>query len=211
MVRDIPQLPYLKVIFVVFAALGIHLIEPFYAKTIEAGTTDSMLKVYYKELFESMKEPVKESFFDFEEPEYPVVNKEPFAGVKKSYKPEVVEAIKEASKENIEECIKLANFIIPELRTVLARQRRDYDISEEFPAEYPVELQAPNADDTPVNNIAMERNLGTTDYRLPKLRTLEAVSKSIVLSRTSELREKASSSFREFRKEAEKKAEVVLE
>ena len=109
-----------------------------------------------------------------------------------------------------EHCVQLANFIMPVLRTVLARQRRDYGISEEFKAEFPVAKQASNPDDTPVNNISMERNLGTVDHRLQKLRTLEAVSRSVILDKTKELREKSTESFRSYRKESEKKAEISL-
>ena len=43
------------------------------------------------------------------------------------------------------------------MRVVLPRQRRDYGIGEDFPATYPVDDQAPNVGDTPVNNLAMER------------------------------------------------------
>ena len=210
LVRDVLDLPYLKVIFTVFAALGIHLIEPFYCKTIETGTTHSKLKSFYKQLYADMEEPVSESFFSFDEPQFSAVEANLFEGVKESYNESVVEAVITASQENGDQCVKLANFIIPELRTVLARQRRDYGISEEFPAQYPVEMQASNVDDTPVNNLSMERTLGTSDYRLPKLRTLEAVSKSIVLSKTAELRGKTDVSFRSFRKEAEKKKEINL-
>ena len=53
----------------------------------------------------------------------------------------------------------------------MARQRRDYGISDDFPAQYPVAEQALEVDDTPVNNLAMERMLGTADYRLPKMKT----------------------------------------
>ena len=93
---------------------------------------------------------------------------------------------------------------------MLARQRRDYGISEDFPATYPVEDHVANIDDTHVNNLAMERVLGTSDYRLPKLKTLEAVSRSIVLGKTADLRTNSDSNFRSFYKEAEKKAEVSL-
>ena len=65
LVRDVLDLPYLKVIFTVFAALGIHLIEPFYCKTIETGTTHSKLKSFYKQLYADMEKPVSESFFQF--------------------------------------------------------------------------------------------------------------------------------------------------
>ena len=114
------------------------------------------------------------------------------------------------SQENFQHCVKLANFILPELRIFLARQRRDYGISEDFPAQYPVEGQAANMDDTPVNNLAMERVLGTADYRLPKLKTLAAVSRSMILGKTSTLRDSSTTTFRSFRKEAEKMTDVQL-
>ena len=34
LIRNVFELPYLKVVFVAFAGLGIHLIEPFYCRTI---------------------------------------------------------------------------------------------------------------------------------------------------------------------------------
>ena len=45
--RDLLQLPYLKTIFLVYASLGIHVIEPFFAKTIQTSTTHSSLKTFY--------------------------------------------------------------------------------------------------------------------------------------------------------------------
>ncbi|QQP53013.1 Hypothetical protein FKW44_005336 [Caligus rogercresseyi] len=33
------ELPYLKVVLVAFACLGVHLVEPFYARTIEKDAT----------------------------------------------------------------------------------------------------------------------------------------------------------------------------
>ena len=45
-----------------------------------------------------------------------------------------------------------------------------------FPAQYPVKQQATNIDDTPTNNMDMERLMGLT-----KLQTLGAASRSIIL------------------------------
>ena len=59
--------------------------------------------------------------------------------VKKSYGEEVLEAVKNIAKKCEKEVISLANLCLPELRTVLARQRRDYGISKDFPAQYLVE------------------------------------------------------------------------
>ena len=130
--------------------------------------------------------------------------------MKESYSSSCVEALKSTSEDHTQDCVKLANFIIPELRIVLARQRRDYGISDDFPAQYPVAEQALEVDDTPVNNLAMERMLGTADYRLPKLKTLTAVSRSIVLGKTSGLRAASATTFRSFWKESERKASVEL-
>lgn len=210
LVRDIFELSYMKVIFVVIAALGVHLVEPFYARTIQSGATHSILKKFYKDLYSSMETEVTQSFFHFARPQFAGVSTDLFDAVQVSYSKVCIDAVRTVSKENIDHCVKLANFIIPEMRVVLARQRRDYGISDDFPSQYPVESQASNIDDTPVNNLAMERMLGSADYRLPKLKTLTAVSRSIILGKTAQLRAKSGTSFRSFRKEAEKKVEVEL-
>ena len=94
---------------------------------------------------------------------------------------------------------------------MLARQRRDYDISPEFEPEYKIEDQASDINKCPTNNLAMERNCGIVDYRLKKLQTLPAVSRSMILSRARELREGKESSFRSYREELARKEELELE
>ncbi|QQP57996.1 Hypothetical protein FKW44_003170 [Caligus rogercresseyi] len=49
--------------------------------------------------------------------------------------------------------------------------------------DYPVSEQASNIDGTPVHNIGMERQCGKVDYKLKKLGTLNAVSRSIIYKR----------------------------
>ena len=99
---------------------------------------------------------------------------------------------------------------MPELKTVLARQRQDYGISEAFQPQYPVEDQAANVDDTPVINIAMEWLCGKVDYRIHKLKELGAVSQSIILQQTEKLRKTNDISFREFTEEAKKIKDLKL-
>ena len=70
--------------------------------------------------------------------------------------------------------------------------------------------QCNNIEDTPVNNIAMERQCGTVDYRLKKLRDLQAVSRSMILANSTELRGEKGSNFRNFKEEAEKKKQLEL-
>ena len=103
---------------------------------------------------------------------------------------EVVETVVDVANECKSEVVNLTNLMMPELKIVLARQRRDYGIEEEsFPVEYPVEEQASNVDDTPVHNIGMERQCGKVGHRLLKLGNLKADSRSIILQRAKEMRE----------------------
>ena len=82
----------------------------------------------------------------------------------------VLEAVKNITKKCEKIVISLANLCLPELRTVLARQRRDYGISEDLPAKYSVEKQAANIDEAPVHNLDTESKV---DYRLKKMQSAE--------------------------------------
>ena len=175
--REVLSLPYLKPVMAALAYLGVNLVEPFYARTIEKGATHSKLKQFYKDLYDSMN-PVSEESIYFHKPQFLGVSDELFSGVKKSYSEAVLQSVTEVAAEHTEEVVKLINIFLPEMKTVLARQRKDYSIDEErFRAQYPVEEQVSNPDDTPVHNIGMERLCGQVDYRLHKLRSLSAVSR----------------------------------
>ena len=50
LVREVMVLPYLKPVLVVWAAIGLHLVEPFYARTIQDGATHTSLKEFFKVL-----------------------------------------------------------------------------------------------------------------------------------------------------------------
>ena len=152
-------------VYTVFASIGIHVIEPFYSRTIDKSSTNSSLKEFYTILYRDLGKTANEMFFALDCPVFESVSTELFHGVLASYGENVVYSIKEAAMENIDDCVTLLNLCLPEMRTVLARQRRDYGISEQFPAEFPIFDQTLNIDDTPVNNIAMERQCGTVDYR----------------------------------------------
>ena len=54
LVRELMNLPHLKVIYSVFALLGVHLVEPFYSATIDTKATHSSLKGFYKGLYDSL-------------------------------------------------------------------------------------------------------------------------------------------------------------
>ena len=211
LIRDLLELPYLKVVFLVFAAVGVQVIEPFYCKTIDKFATHSKLKEFYKGLYTSMSREIGAEFFSLDKPAFDCVSEEMFAGVKKSYGSSVVLAMKLTATDNMDDAIKLANLVLAEMKEVLARQRRDYGISEDYPEEFPVFDQAANIDDTPVHNLAMERQCGLVDYRLKKLQNLATVSRSMILGRTKDLREGKESKFRTYKKEVEEKRRLEIE
>ena len=127
-----------------------------------------------------MEKNVNDDFFKFDMPWFDSISDKLFIGVKNAYGQTVVKVISDTASKYMDDCIKLCNFIMPELKIILSRQRRDYGISEAFEAQYPIYEQAANIDDTPVTNMAMERFCGKVDYRLHKLKQLEVVSRSLL-------------------------------
>ena len=117
------ELPYLKVILVVFSCLGVHLVEPFYARTIERDATHTELRDFYKCLHTSLGKPISEDYTKFTNPEFPSVSKELFTGVKKNYKAEVLDSVSGLAEEYMEEVVKLANLMLPHLQTALVTRR----------------------------------------------------------------------------------------
>ena len=127
-----------------------------------------------------------------------------------SYGDPVIAAIRGAAQDYLEDCVILANIILPDFAVVLARQRSDYGISEEFLAEFQVFDQTSNVDNTPVNNIAMERLWGMVDYRQKHLKSLGAVSRSISLSHLTQLQEGEESNFRSYKEEVMRQRDIKL-
>ena len=139
------------------------------------------------------------------------VSSDLFSAAKNGYGAEVVESVVEFGRLYTEEVVKLTNLTMAETSLVLARQRRDYGIDQDlFSPQYPVMEQAANIDDTPVNNIACERTCGKVDYRLQKLKNLDAVSRSIILQNTQQERENRPSDFRSYKEELAKVKELKL-
>ena len=211
LVRDLLNLPYLKVIFVAFASLGVHVVEPFYARTIANCATHTDLKEFYRTLYQSMSEPITTSFFVFEKPAFCGISDQLFLRVKESYGLPVLHAVSSVALDHKEELVMLTNLMLSEMKIVLARQRRDYGVDEEaFPAVYPIEKQASNINGTPVNNCGMESFCGQVDYRAKKLRTLKAVSRSMVIEKAKALRQGCTTSIRYFKDAVKAKKEIEL-
>ena len=67
LVRELLELSYLKVVFTVFAAVGVHVIEPFYWKTIDKESTHSSVKDYYAKLYSDLGKVADETFLPWRE------------------------------------------------------------------------------------------------------------------------------------------------
>ena len=227
LVREVMELPYLQPVLAVIACLGVQLVEPFYANTISTTSTHSSLKKFFISLYESMEDQLGDDFFTFANPVFRGVEWELFQGVKVSYKEEVLRVVTKVATDHKEEVLKLGEGMLPHIRTVLARQRRDYGIdAERFPAQYPVESQADNIDQTPVHNLAAERACGKIDYRIKRTHSLPPVSRQMILQRyfhhnlyhhvcdhnhrCKELRNGTTPSFRGYKEAADKKRELEL-
>jgi hypothetical protein len=210
LVRDIYEQEYAKLAMAVVAVFGLQLVEPFHAITISKKSTHNSLQIFFKDLYRKMSEPITSDFFLLEDAYYPGIKKELFEDVKKGYKEHVVDHIKNYVKEFQDEAIKLANYFQPDLQTTLARQRRDYGVSDEFEAEHPVDNLSEQArENAPVHNLAMENFCGKVGHRTAKNKHLEATSRSMIIQGTKELREKYGN-FREFGQAVKRVKDIKL-
>ena len=94
----------------VVAVFGIQMIEPFHAVTISKESSHKSLQIFFKDLYRKLITPITEDFFSFKKPWYPGISDSLFKGVKKGYKPYIIESVQEYVMEHIEEAMKLANF-----------------------------------------------------------------------------------------------------
>ena len=141
----------------IIPVFGIELIEPFHAVTISKTSTHKSLQVFLQELYCKMLFPISEDFFKLETPWYPGISDELFDNVIKGYKTHVVQSVKEYALHHLDKAVKLANFFQPDLAETLARQRKDYGLSDKFEAEFPVEnLSEHAAVNSPINYMSME-------------------------------------------------------
>ena len=65
-IRSMETVSYLRISLAVFAAFGIHLIEPFNATMFSNQTTHTTLLAFYQSIMNKLDETVSETFFSFE-------------------------------------------------------------------------------------------------------------------------------------------------
>ena len=199
-VRSMEKVSYLQISLAVFAAFGIQLIEPFNATMFSNKTTHTYLLTFYSSLMEKLNEKITEDFFSFDENVYGF-SEHYFKGCKDKYHLDLVNRVNEVSTENINDCINLANFILPSIKkTIISQRGGEYGFSGENSA-FPIQEQASNIDDVPHHNLQMESQCGRAASLVNKLGTLEAASRSMIFhgteKLTSEFENKPLESFRD--------------
>ena len=108
-----------------------------------------------------MKARAYSNFITLSKPIFPGVQEKLFEEVKKSYSVNVLKMVTEVAQHQVEDVLILINHMLTELGTTMGRQRRDYGLDlEQFPPEFPIKDQASIIDDTPTNNMDMERLMG---------------------------------------------------
>lgn len=136
LVRELINLPHLRVIFAAFSLLGVQLVEPFYANTIKEGATHSSLKIFYQSLYDDLtQKKADSSFLSLNSPFFSGVSMNLFCAVKESYGKSVITRVIEEAIQHEEDLLALINLMLPVLGKTLGRQRADYSLN---PDEFPV-------------------------------------------------------------------------
>ena len=99
---------------------------------------------------------------------------------------DVVEVIKQYNSQLKNECLQLANFILPKIQEVLQSQRKSYGIGNTS-SDFPIVLQAKNINDVPVHNLNMENYCGKDSWLIEKYGDVNAASRSKIIKGTNQL------------------------
>ena len=183
---------WIKIVIAVVATLGIHVISPFHSISISNTMTHADMREFLTDMYNDMRiRIVTADLFQLNNPVVGNISPRLFDSVKKEYHAEVVVSIRNLSAQYLNDCITLAQKIIPKFSESIARQRgAAYGIGEgnNTASIFSQVKDGGNIEDTPINNIQQERELGGADNRLKKKGSLNAVSRDILLDRTAHLR-----------------------
>ena len=197
LVRNAFCLEYIRVFVAVIAVVGVQLIAPSHVMTIANKSTHSNLKLFFENLYEELcNHQVGKTLFSLTSPAFKSVSDKLFTEVQKNYVLDVVKAVKEMAESHMNDCITLAEIMLPHLWEVLRSQRGKYYGFGNIEEEYIVFEQCDNIDQTPVHNLKIERQCGDTDHRLKTIASLDTVSRDNVESQTHNLRGQVSRDYR---------------
>ena len=213
LVRDACNQEYIKVVVVVVAALGVHVITPYHSITISSTTDHSSLQTYLNNLYTSLTNfVVTPQFFELDRPMLGGISQNLFDSVLQEYKLDVIASVRLLGQQYTEQCVMLAKLMLPRLAETVLRQRgAAYNIAGAGTPEENVFNQCPNGnvDSLPVHNMESERQCGSVDNRLNKKHSLQAASRDIILKLTSGLRAGSDKSFRNTKTKTVKNIKIL--
>ena len=183
---------WIKLVIAVVATLVIHVISPFHYISISNGMVHDDIGEFLTDMNNDMpNRVVAADFFHLDGPVVGSITCAIFDSVLKEYHAEVVMSICNLSQNYTNDCITLAQKILPKFAESIVRQRgAAYGIgaANNHVAIYRQITDGGNINDTPTNNLEQERQCGDVDYRLKKKGSLNAVSRDIILNQTAHLR-----------------------
>lgn len=212
LIRDGMQQSYVKVVSCVCAAFGVHLILPFHYKTKSTKSTHTSLKEFFTTLHNNLTSvPVNESFFDFISPAFSAFSDDVFNGSKKEFGNDVLQTVTMYAKKHLDECVVLANIILPKLAETLSMQRGKFYGFGTHESEFPVFEQSVNVDKAITHNLQLERECGDHDNRLNKKCNITTVSRDNILKKCTTLRLECNDGFRKYASKVEEMKRVRAE
>ena len=120
LVRDALCLEYIKVVVAVISVIGFQLIASYHAMAISNKSTQSSLKSFFENLYEELcNHQVDETFFSLTSPAFKSVSDKLFKEVQKNYGLDVVKAVKEMAESHMNDCMTLAQIMLPHLGEIL--------------------------------------------------------------------------------------------
>ena len=196
LVRDGMEKDYVKVVACVIAAFGVQLVIPYHFKT-KGGSDHATMCEFLTTLHENLTNVcIDMTFLQFSTPVFSAVTQRMFDGVKTECGIDVLQVVTEYANVYMEDCVLLANIMLPQLANTLSQQRGIFYEFGTHEPQYPVFEQAPNVDKSITHNLQLERECGDHDHRLIKKCDVDIVSRDNILKRTTVLRDNTSESFR---------------
>ena len=145
------QQSYVKVVFCVCAAFGVHLILPFHYKTKSTKLTQTSLKEFVTTLHNNLTSVPVNNLTSV--PAFSTFSDDVFNGSKKEFGNDVLQTVTMYAKKHLDECVVLANIILPKLAETLSIQRGNFYGFGTHESEFPVFEESVNVDKAITHNL----------------------------------------------------------
>ena len=170
------QHEYVKVVACACATFEIHLVIPSHFKT-KGKSNHSVLRDFFAGLYENLKPgAINEVFFQFSNPALQLSHRKGLMGVKSECGTDVLAAVTKCANLHIEECILLANTMLPEVADSLSIQPGKLYVFVTHESEFLVFEQAGHVDKGKTHNLQMEQECDDHDNMLIKKCNISSLS-----------------------------------